>query len=290
MNRWLYRAAGTVGVAGGFLLLATGSAQADQAEPVEEQLGNALAPSSGLPLPGLPALPGLPGLPALPLDGLPLDPLGLRDGKVGVGLPVDTLLRPDSVQLSPLGLPLDPTGPLSDAAGLPPGLLPIEPRTVPAPTDLLQALPIPDDQPRTLPAPADAPMNPSPAPSLPDWFTDDDAPFPGVAESTTVPALIGEQLERERGLSPAELTDTLSRAELTGGLPLIGPALAPVSQLLGVGNLPAQLPVAGGVVGPLTGQLPVVGNPTPIGGGAELHEPRPVVDQDPEYAIPYYRS
>lgn len=48
MNRWLYRAAGTVGIAGGFLALGAGSAQADQTEDPGAALADVFTPASGL--------------------------------------------------------------------------------------------------------------------------------------------------------------------------------------------------------------------------------------------------
>jgi hypothetical protein len=406
MNRWLYRAAGTVGIAGGFLLLGAGSAHADQAsdtdpESMEALLGDVFSPTSGLPpldltggdqatgslassaltldpadgrhgtadrpaagepelLPGLPGLSGLPTggldslLGGLPLGSVPMDSLGLPGGAVGAGGPLvsgdDDLL---SVDGDAVGLPTRLTDPgartlpapaeaapatdpapeivgsmpfltqpltnavlgggslgdlvtLGDLAGQVPVAGPMVSQTVggaPLVSDVVA------HQPQHAAPPAQLqPADPAAGPvGLPVDTTD---PL-GLAQPVTgdqLPAVIGQELATEAGFSP-EL--------LGGGLPFIGNGLDPLSRMVGVGNLPSQLPMVGPLTGSVLGDLPVAGDPAPADPAGPAADPaaglpdpaapdpaapgpaalgpgataeRPVGGEDPEYAESAYSA
>ena len=355
MNRWLYRAAGTVGIAGGFLLLGAGSAQADDPEGTEALLGDVFSPTSGLPpldlavdgtaapdageltldpqdgrlgepelLGSLPALPvgGLDSLlNQLPLGGVPLDAVGVPGGMIGTGGPLatdDGQLRPDLVSVDgdlvglptrladqgfrtlPAPAPLSPetAGPAAaadPAAGDPEIVGPMPFLTDPIKDSLLPgtsfrqlsmvgglvgqvpvAGPIVNQNLRSLPLVHEI------VPTQEDAAAGD--PLTGPVADDQVAPVIGQQLAAEYGYDP----------ELLGnGLPLIGDSLAPVGQMVGVGNLPSQLPLVGPLAGPLLGSLPVVGDadPAAVTPAVPLPNPlpdpsaeRPIAGEDPEYA------
>src|SRR5690606_1726919 len=260
MNRWLYRAAGTVGVAGGFLLLGTGGAHAtpavDQVPGPQDVSGEARSSIGDLPPLNLAAkpttgqpelLPGLPDLSAL----LPTSLLGSGSDQSatdppGLGLPLDTL---------PVGtLPLD---------ALPVSSLPL---TGQQPAHLLRI----DGQPVTLPV--------SVGEQLP-------VPLP-ASVGDQLPALIADQLMAEGDWSPDLFAE---QADLTGGLPAVGDVLQPIAGLVNLGNLPAQLPLVGPLAGPALGQLPFVEAPPGAAAGpatapADSINGRPIVGDDPEYS------
>jgi hypothetical protein len=287
MNRWLYRAAGTVGLAGGVLVLGAGSAQADQIDSLGSPLGSPLAdllsPTSGLPpldlaapdrapldasgltldpadgrgtpATGMPELlPGLPGLPVggidallgglpvghLPVNSLPLasepagdlpavgTPLaaGLLDGGLLDGAVLDGLPLPGADPLA--GLPLPGADPL---AGLPlPAADQLAGLPLPA-ADQLAGLPLPAaDQLAGLPLPAADPAGPggvSGVRTLPADLTVPGLPVPDGQEA--VAPLIAEWLAWEGGFSPDLFAPAAppGPAEVTGALPLLGPALEP---------------------------------------------------------------
>jgi hypothetical protein len=244
MNRWLYRAAGTVGIAGGFLLLGAGSAHADQAsdtdpESMDALLGDVFSPTSGLPpldltggdptgslasgaltldpadgrrgqadrpATGMPEL--LPGLPGLPAGGL---------GSLLGGLPLG------SVPLDSLGLPggaVGAGGPL-----LSDDLLSVDGGAVGLPTGPSGPT---GPGPRTLPAPA--PVEAAPA-------------------TGSAPEIVG---------SVPFLAQPLTNAVLGGGS---------LGNLVALGDLAGQVPVAGPMVSQTVGGVPLVSDVVP-------HQPR----------------
>ena len=118
MTKWFYRAVGTVGVAGGFLLLAGGVAQADDADttPVNDLRGSLdgfftpIGPSS-LAGGADPAAP-LNGVANLSLGGKPVNPTDAL-GVLGA-LPLDP-----TATLDPAGLG---AAPATEAGGGTPGI------------------------------------------------------------------------------------------------------------------------------------------------------------------------
>lgn len=367
MNRWLYRTAGTVGVAGGFLLLGAASAQADQTESVDALIGDVFSPTSGLPPLNLPVAPEpmpdpagaadratasgpgtltldpddgrsspaattpevLPGLPlggldsvpgSLPLGGGVLDRTGLSDANVGIGAPLDDLIRLDGNLVGLPGQAADDGFRIHSAGQLPRsedraeiiGPMPFVTQPV---TDALLAGrslgdlvtlgdlagqvpvagPMVSQTAGTLPLVGDVAPGADRGTSL-DGGTSPDR-RPGPVAGSQVPAVIADELAAERGLAP-ELGDPAAPTELTGGLPLIGPALEPIGQMVGVGNLAGQLPLVGPLAGQVTGGLPVVDPPTGSEPGAGGPDPaaagpdparageRPIAGDDPEFAGP----
>jgi hypothetical protein len=265
MNRWLYRAAGTVGIAGGVLLLGAGSAYAEEAgagsEGLDATLDDVFSPTASLPpldlsgdrgasgaapltldphdgRPGrsearpevLPALGEVPldllvGAPSV--DGLPLDLLGLPDAVAGVGLPpLDRLLQIDGRLLR---LPVAATGA----------------PTLPAPVDTI--LPA-DDPTGWTGGPAEAAEAPEILGALPTGQLTGALPTGQLTN-----ALPTGQLTN--ALPLGQLTNLLPTGQLTGGL-LDGRTLG---NLVTVGNLAGQVPVAGPVVTQTVRNLPLVG-------------------------------
>jgi hypothetical protein len=239
MNKWLRRAAGTVGLAGGFLVLASGAAQADEATP------NASLPASPLlhniftPL-GTANLGLSLDVPGTRLDAglLPDGPLSLvpNDGRVGVtahtltknGQPQDVFLNgklPDVLHVLPIDglLPPGVFGPVTNAAS---GTLGNLSNTVSDTTHTIAG------------------------------FNSPAAGVQNVSGDVSRTLVGGES------------------APATEGLPVVGPLLGNlpvVGGLLGDNGPLANLPIVGGllgsggglpVVGGLTGGLPVVGGLT----------------------------
>jgi hypothetical protein len=287
MNRWLYRAAGSVGVAGGFLLLAAGSAQADEADenssPPLDLPTNAGVTEAGQPelLPALPT--NLAPLSGLPLSGLPLSelgglPLGTDAGinpQIGLVPPVDQLV---DLQGDLVGLPISADQGVRTLPALVPAPqpAPAEEReeligampsvTRPITGALLgvgsvgELLPIGSVTGLTQQVPLAGPMVTQTARSVP--VVADLVPDPMAQQQ--VPPVIADELAREYSPELFEPQPEL----LGGGLPLVGPILQPLTGLVGFGNLPAQLPLVGPLVGPVLGGLPVVDQPAPAAEGS----------------------
>ncbi|MPZ25740.1 MAG: hypothetical protein GEV12_04650 [Micromonosporaceae bacterium] len=274
MNRWLYRAVGTVGIAGGALVFGAGAAQADQTDLADPALADVFSPTSGLPpldltgpdrtAPGtagagelrldpadgrlgqgagaegepapevLPGLPGLPGLDSLlgglPLGGLPLDGLPL-DGLPLDGLPLDGL---------PLaGLPVG--GPGSPQDQPPPGEAPLDG----LPVDGLPVAGLPLD-----------------AVGVPGGSVGAGVPLDGLAtfdgQAIGLPTDAGAAAEADRP------------AEVIGPMPFLAKPLSDalldgrsLGEVVTVGNLTSQVPVAGPMVGQTAGNLPLVSDVVP---------------------------
>lgn len=223
MTKWFYRAVGTVGVAGGFLLLAGGVAQADDADttPVNDLRGSLdgfftpMGPSS-LAGGADPAAP-LNGVANLSLGGKPVNPTDAL-GVLGA-LPLDP-----TATLDPAGLG---AAPATEAGGGTPGIT-----GLPVVSSLPQFGAVPTDAVRNL--------NPTELPSVQNF----DA-------GRLLPALIGDSLAAQ---SPELFTESNSLATipLVGDVVLSGP-LAPA----GGAGAPADAPAAGGALGglPLLGSL-----------------------------------
>lgn len=265
MNRWLYRAAGTVGVAGGFLLLGTGGVHADQAGGPQDASGEAFAPTGDLP------------------------PLNLSTESTPVSAPEQAPAPAGSPELLP---PLDPSSLLGNSSPL--GQLPLGQPGSNGPLGL--GLPVGD-------LPLDAlPLNALPLEGLLNGSlpTDNMIQIKGQTASLPapvdqVPALIADQLAAERNWSPDQFPGGASteQGDLTDGLPMVGNVLQPITGLVNVGNLPAQLPVVGQLVGPTLGTLPVVEDPIGSASAAfpstaapsgDTVDGRPIVDEYPEYS------
>jgi hypothetical protein len=315
-SRWLYRAAGTVGLAGGFLLLGAGGAQADETENTDPELLPALP---GVPqVPGGPQVPGLAGLPELPplavpgvdrlvggqLGAVPLDGLGLPGGSVDLIPSLDPLARIDAQR--PLGLPTRfapgtaartlPAAAATAPTGVPaserteiigPGLLSPTADALLGGQSLGNLVEVGD---LTGQLPVAGPMINQTARSLP--VGSDIVP----ATDGQVPAVIADELAADGGFSPEIFggnAEASGQEEVVGGVPLLGPALAPLGQMVGVGNLAQQLPVAGPLTGSALGGLPVVGSPAPAVPVPAMPAPqdpavstevRPIAGEDPLYA------
>lgn len=265
MNKWLYHAAGTAGIVGGFLLLGAGSAHAATNDDSDTTRP---APAAGVPelLPGLPALPlgdldslirSLP-LGDAPLREIPLDALGVSNGTLGTGGALtDTLAGGGLLRVTgdPLGLP----GRLTDTAsrtlsGAAPETDPgyyyfpmpiVEPHTDTGYGYDYHILPV-DDTPSgyyTLPADAEPETGEGPYRTLP-------APAPQSMETGTPTDLAGQP---EIIGSLPFLTDPITRGLLGGqDLAALGP-LATATNLIG------QVPVAGPILNQYTQNLPLVG-------------------------------
>jgi hypothetical protein len=234
MNRWLYRAAGTVGIAGGFLLLGAGSAQADEAETTEALLGDVFSPTSGLPPLDLPvgATAGTPDASALTLDpddgrlgqpellpGLPALPTGGLDSLLGGlplgGLPLDAVGAPGGV--------IGGAGPLGDAGALGKDLVRLDGDPIGLPTRLQ------DTDFRTLPAPAPIPPASDAEPSV-----------MSEAAAAGEPEIVGAM---------PFLTEPIKDTLLPGD---------PLSRLSMIGALVGQVPAAGPIVNQNLSSLPLV--------------------------------
>ena len=197
MTKWFYRAVGTVGVAGGFLLLAGGVAQADDAAdttPVNDLRGSLdgfftpMGPSS-LAGGADPAAP-LNGVANLSLGGKavnPTDSLGLLGA-----LPLDptATLDPGGLGAAPGGL-----GGVTGALGGVPGALGAAPAAAPA-TEAGGGLPVVGSLPQFGAVPTDAVrnLNPTQLPSVQNF----DA-------GKLLPALIGDNLAAQ---SPELFTES----------------------------------------------------------------------------------
>lgn len=271
MNKWLYRAAGSVGVAGGFLLLAAGSAQADEAEenssPPLDLPANAGALEAGQPelLPALPTnLVPLSGLPLSELGGLPLGSGAGINPQIGLVPPLDQLVE---VQGDLVGLPISADQGFRTLPALVPAPQPApaeerEELIGPALTrpitsavlgggSLGELLPVRGVTGLSQQVPVAGPVLTQTARSLP--LVSDLVPDPMAQQMRPV---IADELARE--YSPELFAP---QPEVIGGLPLVGPALQPLGGMVGVGNLPAQLPLVGPLVGPLLGGVPVIDGP-----------------------------
>lgn len=237
-SRWLHRAAGTVGLASGFLLLGAGTAQADEAEEaqlLDGLLSEVFSPTSNLPPLDL-STDTDPVLGGLPRGEVPLDGLGFPGGAAG-GLPTDGLLKLDGATI---GLPNRFATPDSGAdAG-------VGARVAPA-TD---ARTLPASDARILPA-NDAPILPA-SDVLPatDVLAATDG---GAAPATGRAEIVGPAL-----LSP--ITDGL-----LGG--------ASLGKVLPAGGLVGQVPVAGPMIAQTTNGLPLVDGLVPGNGPAPQSAP-----------------
>lgn len=288
------------------------------------------APLDGLPVDGLPTN-GLPldavGAPdgsvgaGLPLGSLPLSGVGAPDGSPTAGGPLDSVATLDG---QVIGLPTDAAGapaPAPEVVGPMPFLAqplqnallggrslgevvsvggvtrqvpvagPMVGQTVgnlPLVSDVVPAQQANQSDPGTLPAdPRTLPADPS---------------TPGLdpAGREQLRPVIADQLAAEGRFSPELLGDADSRgAEITGAIPLLGPALEPVGKMVGVGNLADQLPLVGPMAGSALGGLPIVEPPArpgidpadPAASGsnpdpARATGERPVTGEDPEFAPP----
>jgi hypothetical protein len=263
MTKWFYRAVGTVGVAGGFLLLAGGVAQADDAAttPVNDLQGSLdgfftpMGPSS-LAGGADPAAP-LNGLANLSLGGKavnPTDSLGLLGA-----LPLDptATLAPGGTGAAPGGLGGGPLGAVTGALGSAPAAAPA--------TEAGGGLPVLGSLPQFGAIPTDAVrnLNPTQLPSVQNF----DA-------GKLLPALIGDNLAAQ---SPELFTESspLASIPLVGDVMLAGalapppaagaPADAPVDAPADVpAGAPAGAPAGGG--GALGG-LPLLGSLGGLTGG-----------------------
>jgi hypothetical protein len=240
MTKWFYRAVGTVGVAGGFLLLAGGVAQADDADttPVNDLRGSLdgfftpMGPSS-LAGGADPAAP-LNGVANLSLGGKPVNPTDAL-GVLGA-LPLDP-----TATLAPGAAGAAPGGPGGGPLGAVTGALGAAPAAAPA-TEAGGGLPVVGSLPQFGAIPTDAVRNldPTQLPSVQNF----DA-------GKLLPALIGDNLAAQ---SPELFTESNSLASipLVGDVVLSG-QLAPA----GGAGAPADAPAAGGALGglPLLGSL-----------------------------------
>jgi hypothetical protein len=287
MNKWLYHAAGTAGIVSGFLLLGTGSAQADDRNEDLNALGEVFSPTSGLPplnLPADTAGPADTGYRTLPAPAPLSTEAAEREEIVG---PVSDLTEPLTGTLLGGGS-LGDLPAIGEATGQVPMAGPMVSQTtrnLPLVGDLAAAPAAPRTQ--------TTPVSPR---SLP-VDTADLLGRAGQIGSEQLPPVIAQQLAAYGGYSPKlfdgaepeQLGDGLPLAgdglPLLGGrgLPLLGSGLDPITQMIGSGDLPSQVPVVGQLAGPALGGLPMVGNqgPAPTAGG-RLDE-RPVTGEDPEY-------
>jgi hypothetical protein len=145
-------------------------------------------------------------------------------------------------------------------------------------------------------------------------------PLAGPIGGERLPALIARQLADERGYAPEQLglpglgggglplagggglplaggggLPGLGGGGLPlaggGGLPLLGSGMDQMTQMVGVGDLPRQVPVVGSLAAPAMDGLPMTGRQAPAGqapaGPAPVQGPaagaRPVVGEDPEF-------
>lgn len=221
MNRWLYRAAGTAGIAGGFLLLGAGIAHADQAGEADPDalLGDAFSPTSGLPpldltggVPGRAAGTGGPragevGADLVRVDGA--EPVGLSARVTGTGTgTLPTVPAAPVAALPPAGDALDaPLLPaligeqLASEAGFTPGLL----TAAPVPELLGVGLPLshlfgagalPGQLPAVDPAGGDLPVPGGAAPTAPTAPSDGTGPVrPATSNPSTERPIAGEDPE-----------------------------------------------------------------------------------------------
>lgn len=249
MNTWLYRAAGTVGIAGGFLLLAAGGAHADQrdhAAASDELLADLRSPTSGLLPLQLATLAQPATAPGTAAAGtLTLDPADGRDAPVFAGEPE---VLPDLGGLAPLGLPLGLDellrGVPLDAVGLPGGRV-----GAGLPVDQLVNL---DGQPVSLPGlPLDT--NPRTLPALAGGVGGGTA---GSSAGTAGPP--AEQLPAEQ-LAAEQLAG--GDEEIIGALPLLGqPTGGLPASPLSLLSLADQVPLAGPMVHQQVANLPLAGD------------------------------
>lgn len=285
-------------------------------------------PTNGLPTDGLP-VDGLPldavGVPdgsvgaGVPLGSLPLDGVGAPDGSLAAGVPLDGVATLDG---QAIGLPTDAAGALPTAPETATGQRPAE---LVGPMPFL-AQPLSDALlagrslgdlvtvgELTSQVPVAGPMVGQTAGNLPLVSDVVPAQQPNQSDPRTLPAdpatpgldpagreqlrpVIADQLAAEGGFSPELLGAGSGGAEITGAVPLLGPALEPVGKMVGVGNLADQLPLVGPIAGSTLGGLPVVEPPAvpgidPAGGGsnpdpARASGERPVTGEDPEFAPP----